>query len=188
VKLYTRTGDDGSTGLYGGQRTTKDALRVEAYGTVDEFNSALGMAGAACDDDELSAIIHRVQSRLFDLGADLCTPLDATKVRHQVRITPAHVTELEGLIDAVTAKLPPLRTFILPGGCELAARLHVARTIARRAERRIVALAHAEPVGEGVVPYVNRLSDLLFAMGRRANQLAGVDDVPWIADADSSGD
>ncbi len=181
MKLYTRTGDDGSTGLYGGARTTKDALRVEAYGTVDELNSALGVAAVVCQDAQLADILTRLQSRLFDLGADLCTPNDAGKLPHEVRITPAHVTELEGLIDTVSGQLPPLKTFILPGGCELAARLHLARTVSRRAERCIVALAHAEPVGEGVVPYINRVSDLLFAMARRANQQAGVDDVPWVA-------
>lgn len=180
MKLYTRTGDDGSTGLYGGSRTDKDDLRVETYGTVDELNSALGLARAACEDTEMRQMIQRLQSRLFDLGADLCTPLDAKKIRHEVRITPSHVAELEGLIDQATAKCPPLTSFILPGGSELAARLHVARTIARRAERRTVALQKHEPLGEGVLPYINRISDLLFAMARWANQMADVQDVPWL--------
>lgn len=181
MRIYTRTGDDGTTGLYGGQRTTKDALRVEAYGTVDELNSQLGLAAAACDFDEISAMLATLQPRLFDLGADLCTPLDAATAK-QVRITPRHVDELEKLIDAMHEPLAPLKTFVLPGGSELAARLHVARTVARRAERLIVALAATEPVGEGVVPYINRVSDLLFAAARRANQLAGVDDVPWTSE------
>ncbi len=181
MKLYTRTGDDGTTGLYGGQRTTKHALRVEAYGTVDELNASLGLAAAACDDADMNRMIMRLQSRLFDLGADLCTPLDAS-VKHEVRITPDHVTELESLIDAATEPLPPIKYFVLPGGSELAARLHLARTICRRAERCIVALADAEPVGEGVVPYINRVSDLMFALARRANQLGGVDDVPWVSE------
>lgn len=180
MKLYTRTGDDGSTGLYGGGRTLKDALRVEAYGTVDELNSALGLAHAACSDPTMRPIIQQLQSRLFDLGADLCTPMDAAKVQHLVRIKPAHVKELEQLIDEASAKSPALHCFILPGGSELAARLHIARTIARRAERRIVTLMHHEPIGEGVVPYINRVSDLLFAMARWANQIAGVEDVPWL--------
>ncbi len=182
MKLYTRTGDDGSTGLYGGGRTTKDALRVEAYGTVDELNAHLGLAAAVCDDPTMSEDLARLQSRLFDLGADLCTPNDAS-VKRQVRITSRHVTELEGLIDRESEALPPLTSFVLPGGSELAARLHVARTVCRRAERLIVALARTEPVGEGVVAYINRVGDLLFAMARRANVLAGVEDVPWTPDA-----
>lgn len=181
MRIYTRTGDDGTTGLYGGQRTTKDALRVMAYGTVDELNSQLGLAAAGCEFDELSKVIATLQPRLFDLGADLCTPIDAHAPK-QVRITPRHVEELEKLIDATHEPLEPLTTFVLPGGSELAARLHVARTVARRAERLIVALAHQEPVGEGVVPYINRVSDLLFAAARRANQLVGVEDVPWTAE------
>jgi cob(I)alamin adenosyltransferase len=120
MKLYTRTGDDGSTGLYGGQRTTKDSLRVESYGTVDELNSVLGLARAACGfDEELTDILVRLQSRLFDLGADLCTPFKAPAAKKEVRIQPRHVTELEGMIDAVHAPLPPLTNFVLPGGTEL---------------------------------------------------------------------
>jgi cob(I)alamin adenosyltransferase len=182
MKLYTRTGDDGSTGLYGGQRTTKDSLRVESYGTVDELNSVLGLARAACGDEELTDILVRLQSRLFDLGADLCTPFKAPAAKKEVRIQPRHVTELEGMIDAVTGKLEPLQNFVLPGGTELSARLHHARTVSRRAERLIVALSKAEQVGDGTVPYINRVSDLLFAMARRANQLEGVTDIPWVPD------
>ncbi|MBI1374224.1 MAG: cob(I)yrinic acid a,c-diamide adenosyltransferase [Phycisphaera sp.] len=179
MKLYTRQGDDGSTGLFGGQRVSKDALRVEAYGTVDELNSTLGLAAAACASDELSAIIDAIQPRLFDLGADLCTPADSPHADKIARIAERHVDELERMIDATCAPLPPMKQFVLPGGCELSARLHVARCVCRRAERIIVSLDHAEPVGPNVVAYVNRLSDLLFAMARRANQLAGVEDVPW---------
>jgi cob(I)alamin adenosyltransferase len=180
MKLYTRSGDDGSTGLHGGGRTTKDALRVETYGTVDELNAALGVAVSHCQHEELRTTLLRLQSRLFDLGADLCTPSDAPAKR-QVRITEAHVSELESLIDTTTEKLPALANFILPGGTALAGHLHAARTVCRRAERRLVALARAEPVGENVVPYINRVGDLLFAMARRANQLAEVADVPWSA-------
>jgi len=182
MRIYTRTGDDGSTGLYGGQRTGKDALRVESYGTVDELNSVLGLARAVCTHGELTELLVTLQSRLFDLGADLCTPFDAPSAKKQVRVQPRHVTELEGMIDTVSGQLEPLKTFILPGGSELAARLHHARTISRRAERLIVALSRTEQVGEGTVPYINRVSDLLFAMARRANQLEGVDDIPWVAD------
>ncbi len=179
MKLYTRNGDDGRTGLFGGDRVSKDHVRVEAYGTVDELNSVLGAAAAVCPFDELSAILRAIQPRLFDLGADLCTPCDSKAGANIGRLGQSHHEELERLIDSVCGHLPPMKHFILPGGSELAARLHVARTICRRAERRIVTLAGAEPVGDAVVPYVNRLGDLLFAMARRANQLAGVDDVPW---------
>lgn len=179
MKLYTRQGDEGQTGLYGGTRVSKDHVRVQAYGTVDELNSLLGLAAATCPFDELTNIIAIIQPRLFDLGADLCTPCHTQASANIGRIGSEHHEELERLIDGVCAPLPPMKHFILPGGCELAARLHMARTVCRRAERHIVTLAHTEPVGDAVIPYVNRLSDLLFAMARRANQLAGVDDVPW---------
>jgi cob(I)alamin adenosyltransferase len=151
-------------------------------GTVDELNSVLGLARAACNDEELTDILVRLQSRLFDLGADLCTPFKAPAAKKEVRIQPRHVTELEGMIDAVTGKLEPLQNFVLPGGTELSARLHHARTVSRRAERLIVALSKAEQVGDGTVPYINRVSDLLFAMARRANQISGVEDIPWVPD------
>ncbi len=183
MKLYTRNGDDGETGLFGGTRVSKDAVRVEAYGTIDELNSALGLAGSACEFDELSNIITTIQPRLFDLGADLCTPCTSPAAANIGRIGEKHHQELERLIDSVCEPLEPMKHFILPGGCELAARLHLARTICRRAERSIVTLAKYEPIGEAVIPYVNRLSDLLFAMTRRANQLAGVADVPWHPEA-----
>ncbi|QNN24658.1 cob(I)yrinic acid a,c-diamide adenosyltransferase [Planctomycetales bacterium ZRK34] len=178
MKLYTRHGDDGTTGLFGGQRVDKDSLRVTAYGVVDELNSALGLARCACTHDELAAIIDRVQPQLFVLGSNLCLPAGETS-EHVPPLTDQHVQQLESLIDAVCAPLPEMRYFILPGGCELAARLHVARTTCRAAERAVVRLAHAEPVEAHLVQYLNRLSDLLFAMARRANQLEGVEDVPW---------
>lgn len=176
MKLYTRTGDDGSTGLFGGERVDKDAIRVEAYGTVDELNAALGLTLTACEDATLRQALTTIQSRLFDVGADLCSPGEAKK---PLSVTQAHVEELEKLVDQVNDPLPELHNFILPGGSELAARLHLARTVARRAERRVVSLSRSEPVTETILPYLNRLNDLLFAMARRANQLAGVEDVPW---------
>ncbi len=178
MKLYTRNGDDGTTGLFGGQRVAKDSIRVEAYGTLDELNSSLGLAAAACTFDELTQIISRLQPRLFDVGSNLCTPGVAAK-GHIPVLNADHVTELERTIDAVCAPLPEMRSFILPGGTELASRLHIARCVARRAERLIVTLARQEPIDPLIVPWINRVSDLLFAMARRANQLAGVEDVPW---------
>ena len=190
MKLYTKRGDAGLTDLYGGQRVGKDHLRVEAYGTVDELNSLLGLVLSSDGlTAELAEPLGTVQSRLFEIGADLATPptdCDADgrergKAGGVPRVGPDAVAELEGWIDRVCAPLPAMRHFILPGGSELSARLHVARTVCRRAERMCVALTHHEPIGDQVIVYLNRLSDLLFAMARRANQAAGVEDVPWTA-------
>jgi cob(I)alamin adenosyltransferase len=184
IKLYTRQGDDGSTGLFGGRRVPKDSPRVETFGTVDELNSALGLARAACGFEQINRVLDRLQSELFDLGANLCTPSDASR-KHIPPITPAHIEWLESTIDELCAPLPPMRHFVLPGGCELAARLHLARCVCRRAERLVVSLSKLETLDALVIIYLNRLSDLLFAAARRANQLAGVEDVPWIADRSS---
>jgi len=198
--LYTRTGDDGSTGLFSGTRVDKDAPRIEAYGSIDELNSCVGWtrteiaacralaaarpAPAGIDLDALAVmdrILEALQSRLFELGADLAT-LQGSKFDDRVtRIVDADVRDAEGWIDEADAGNAPLRTFVLPGGSELAARLHVARTVCRRAERSIVSLSHDEPVGEAVIRFVNRTSDLLFALARRANLALGVPDVPWSA-------
>lgn len=189
MKLYTKRGDAGLTDLYGGQRVGKDHLRVEAYGSVDELNSVIGLVICADGPGELLDPLRSIQSRLFEIGADLATPhgerdADGNETGRGStvpRVDDTHVAELEAWIDAVCEPVPAMRHFILPGGTELAARLHVARTVCRRAERFCVALTHHEPIGDHVIVYLNRLSDLLFAMARRANQLAGVDDVPWIA-------
>lgn len=178
IKLYTKQGDDGSTTLFGGQRVDKHALRVEAYGTLDELNSVLGLAAAVADEHHLRPMLLRLQAELFELGSAICTP-PGKSVAHVSPFTAAHVERLERTIDDLTESLEPMRNFILPGGSEAAARLHLARTVCRRAERLIVALARIEPVEGPVLAYVNRLSDLLFAMARRANQLAGVADVAW---------
>lgn len=188
MKLYTKRGDAGLTDLYGGQRVGKDHLRVDAYGTVDELNSVIGLVLAAGGPDELIGPLRSIQSRLFEIGADLATPRGEVDEHGKEigrgstvpRINETHVDELEGWIDAVCEPVPAMQHFILPGGTELAARLHLARTVCRRTERFCVALTHHEPIGEHVVIYLNRLSDLLFAMARRANQLAGVEDVPWL--------
>lgn len=185
MKLYTRTGDDGTTGLFSGARVSKDHPRIEAYGTVDEANSALGLAAAACREEQaferrLREILGSIQSRLFDIGADLATPEGSTNEAKIARTSPAQVAEAERWIDEIEAGNVPLRQFVLPGGSELAARLHMARTIARRAERLMVTLGHSEAVTPEAIQFVNRLSDLLFAAARRANREQGVADVPWV--------
>ena len=185
MKLYTRTGDDGTTGLFSGARVSKDHPRIEAYGTVDELNAVLGLVLAACDrthafEQRVHEVVSVLQSRLFDIGADLATPEGANNSSKIVRIEESHVAEVEGWIDEIDGANPPLRTFVMPSGCELAARLHLARTVCRRAERLMVSLGQLEPVGTGPLRYMNRLSDLLFAMARLANHHAGVGDVPWI--------
>jgi len=185
MDLYTRRGDDGSTDFFGGERTGKDHPRVEAYGTVDELNASVGLAVTACDGarplhGRLAAILVEIQSRLFDLGADLATPADTPHRDKVAAVTADHVTEVERWIDEIDGPNKPMKNFILPGGTALSARLHVARTVCRRAERRIVVLTRMSQINPEAVRYVNRLSDLFFAMARRANADAGVPDVPWI--------
>ncbi len=178
MKLYTKRGDDGHTDLFAGGRATKTDPRIHAIGEVDETNASLGLAVAACGSPvsrEMKDLLTQLQCRLFDLGADLATP-DPAKPR---RITQAHINELEQRIDAASDAVPPMKHFILPGGCELAARLHLARTVCRRAERACVALPASDAENAPAVIYLNRLSDLLFALARLANQHAGVPDAPW---------
>ena len=181
-KIYTRTGDSGETGLFGGPRVPKDNVRVAAYGTVDELNAVLGVARGAIAlidplANEIDRFVARVQHQLFNLGAELATPQPA---RHGTNLVQdADVVWLEQTIDAWEAELEPLSTFILPGGCPAAAHLHWARTVSRRAERLVVRLAATEPIRGEVLRYVNRLSDALFVAARTANRLAGVPDVAW---------
>jgi cob(I)alamin adenosyltransferase len=179
TKIYTRTGDDGTTGLGAGQRVPKDALRVETYGTVDELNAHLGLALASGLEPSLETELTRVQNELFHLGSDLCV-LEADKAaRPGPRIEQRHVDALETAMDRMTASLGPLANFILPGGATGAAHLHVARTVCRRAERLAVALARDEAIGSHVIAYLNRLSDALFVMARWENRHRGVADVAW---------
>jgi len=179
TKVYTRTGDDGRTGLGGGQRVEKDSPRIEAYGTVDELNSQIGVALAFGLCQPLAAALGSIQNDLFHLGSDLCT-LEPDKQRRPVpRIEERHVADLERVIDRLSEELPPLENFVLPGGCPGAAQLHVARTVCRRAERLVVTLARREPVGAQTVPYLNRLSDALFVMARYENRKKEVPDVLW---------
>ena len=179
MKIYTKTGDDGTTGLFGGARVAKTDLRVAAYGTVDELNAALGVTIAAGTDATWTERLTSLQRDLFVLGADLATPRGGAEASYLPRIEETHVTALERLIDELDATLPPLRNFILPGGTRLAAHLHWARTICRRAERATVALAHEQEIGERPLRYLNRLGDLLFVLARAANQEAGVSEMEW---------
>lgn len=179
MKVYTRTGDDGATALFGGARVSKAAPRVEAYGEIDELNSAIGVARAAGLSKRVDAQLELVQNELFDVGAELATVPEKLDKLTLPKITPAAVERLEHFIDELDETLDPLKNFILPGGSSGAAHLHLARTIARRAERCIVALAADEPVRGEIVKYVNRLSDALFTMAREENRVAGVVDVPW---------
>ena len=179
MKIYTKTGDQGETGLMGGKRLRKNALRIAAYGNVDELNAYLGVCRTVNTDAKLESILHGLQQELFALGADLSTPLDE---KHQVpRVKKNQVEQFERWIDELDAALNPLRNFILPGGTQAAAHLQVARAVCRRAERSIVALEAAEPISEHTVKYVNRLSDLLFVMARYANHTGGVDEERWKA-------
>ena len=180
MKLYTRTGDDGTTGLFGGDRVHKDDLRIEAYGAVDELNAQLGMVLVICEVALLQEHLTPLQSRLFDLGADLATPCGSKHEDKISRVTEKNVTDLERSIDAIEACNEPIKTFVMPGGTEAASRIHVARCTCRRAERAIVRLAHRDSVNGHTIEFVNRLSDLLFAASRLANREAGVPDVPWI--------
>ena len=179
TKVYTRTGDDGTTALGGGQRLSKDAARIAAYGTVDELNSAIGVTLAGGLDPRLDEALTTIQNELFHLGSDLCI-LEEDKERLPVPTVGAHHVEaLEILMDELAADLPPLENFILPGGSPGAAHLHVARTVCRRAERDVVTLSGEEAVGTHAVRYLNRLSDALFVMARYENARRGVDDILW---------
>lgn len=182
-KIYTRTGDDGTTGLVAGPRRKKHDLRVDSYGAVDETNSCIGLVRQhLADHPDLDRMIVRIQNDLFDLGADLATPETGKKLDYEpLRIVPSQVDRLEQEIDVLNADLEPLRSFVLPGGTPAAAALHLARTVARRAERRIVALqeSEGEAVSAAAVAYINRLSDFLFVAARWVND-KGRTDILWV--------
>ena len=187
TKIYTRGGDQGETSLGDGNRVAKHDARVEAYGTVDEANAVIGLvrveiARAGADEKDLDATLSRIQNDLFDLGADLCTPEDGRRAEGALRIAASQVEWLETEIDKINERLAPLSSFILPGGSAVAAQLHLARTVARRAERCVTELARSETVNTEAVKYLNRLSDLLFVMSRAANN-DGADDVLWVPGA-----
>jgi cob(I)alamin adenosyltransferase len=179
TRIYTKTGEDGTTGLGGGQRVAKDSRRVETYGTVDELNSQIGLALSLGLCGRLTTELALVQNQLFDLGSDLATPADS-QARHPVpTVEPRHIERLEALIDELNEAVGPLANFLLPGGSTGAAALHVARTVCRRAERQATALARDEPIGPTVLPYLNRLSDALFVMARYENHERSVAEPLW---------
>src|SRR2546427_5337358 len=183
-RIYTKTGDKGTTALGDGRRVAKDAPRIEAYGTVDELNAVLGLVLLFVADAEGTALLKSIQNDLFDLGADLCVPERpkrgrAAQARKPLRVNEAHVRPLEQAIDRFNAALQPLRSFVLPGGTAASAWLHLARTVCRRAERRVVLLGRKETINAQTIIYLNRLSDLLFVMARRANE-SGRADVLWV--------
>jgi cob(I)alamin adenosyltransferase len=174
TRIYTKTGDDGTTGLIGGKRVQKDAARIEAYGVIDELNAVIGVACASPLPDRVRRVLCRVQDDLFSIGADLALPAGMERVRWGVpSLGDEEIAALEREIDACQSLLPELQRFILPGGSVPGSMLHLARTVARRAERRCVALAHAEPVDAQVIRYLNRLSDLCFVLARYVNQENG---------------
>jgi cob(I)alamin adenosyltransferase len=177
--LYTRGGDKGETSLFGAGRVPKDSPRVAAYGTVDELNSCLGVAIAACRHEAISKPLKRIQSELFVAGADLATKLSVKGGARVPRIQKKDTQRLEKMVDELQVKLPRLRTFILPGGSELSSSLHLARAVCRRAERGVVKLGRSEKINPEMVPYLNRLSTYLFNLARQANVLEGFEDEAW---------
>jgi cob(I)alamin adenosyltransferase len=179
MKIYTRTGDDGTTGLIGGTRIAKSDARIDCYGTVDELNATVGLA-AVMSSEPLLAQLRAIQGELFVLGSHLATPEQSRKKAALPPLTEGMIKRLEGEIDAAEATLAPLHNFILPGGSELAARLHLARTVCRRAERLLVAYGAGHDVPGLAITYLNRLSDWLFVQARGANRAANVEDIPWI--------
>ena len=179
MKIYTKTGDTGDTGLFGGARVSKASPRVDAYGEVDELNSAVGWARVAVSNPDLDALLNQIQNDLFEVGAELGSTDDRKKKSAMPLIAEPQVEALERAIDEYEEGPPALTSFVLPGGSEGAARFHLARCVCRRAERSLVALGTQENLRGELLRYVNRLSDLLFVLARYANHVAGVEDIPW---------
>lgn len=179
LKIYTKTGDEGDTGLFGGERVSKKSLRIEAYGTVDELNSALGLAITETLNEDVKNLLLKIQNYLFQIGSDLASPDLESKNKFITRLNEETISELEHQIDEFEAKLPPLKNFILPGGAKSAALLDVARTSCRRAERRVVALKTQEIINGNILIFLNRLADLLFVLSRIENMEANIPDTPW---------
>jgi len=180
MKIYTRKGDKGETGLIGGTRMLKSALRVEAYGEVDELNAVLGWIRAKLTDETIREELLQIQRDLFAVGAQLADPTGHVEEKaEKAGVSEGRVRELEGIIDRYDTVLSPLRAFILPGGSEGGALLHLARTVCRRAERRMVALSQDVPLSPVLITYINRLSDLLFTLARAVNRETGIEEIPW---------
>ena len=179
MKIYTKTGDKGDTGLFGGARVSKASLRVHAYGEVDELNSVIGWARLVATDAELDALLNRIQNDLFEVGAELGSTAERKEKGSMPLLEEAQVHRLEKAIDHYEQGPPPLTSFVLPGGSESAARFHMARCVCRRAERSLVTLGAQETLRGELFRYLNRLSDLLFVLARYANHAVGVDDIPW---------
>lgn len=181
MKIYTKTGDKGETGLFGGERVSKHSTRLDAYGTVDELNSFLGLAILEVNNQEIKNIIKEIQQKLFVVGSDLATPQTEKNEKLKITRTPdEYIVETEKLIDKFESQLDELKNFILPGGSKGSALLHICRTIARRAEREIVALKNTEEIGNNIVIFLNRLSDLFFVLSRFENKYSNIPDTKWI--------
>jgi cob(I)alamin adenosyltransferase len=180
MKIYTKGGDKGETGLYGGERVSKDSLRIETYGTVDELNSFIGLTLGEVSDSQIKKLLKQIQNTLFILGSDLSTPDIEKNKAHQIpRITKSNYEEIEREIDKFDARLNELRNFILPGGSKGAALLHICRTVCRRAERRVVSLKNKVNLNPDIIILLNRLSDLFFVLARYENKISGTEDVKW---------
>ena len=180
TKIYTKTGDKGDTGLFGGGRVPKYSLRIEAYGTVDELNSFIGLASTEVKDTDVEALLEKIQSQLFTVGSNLAAPeIEKDKSEIIPKVTEDFIKDAEASIDKFEEKLEPLKNFILPGGSKGAALLHVCRTICRRAERKVVELKSKEIVNDNIVIFLNRLSDLFFVLARHENMISSVPDVKW---------
>jgi len=179
MKIYTKIGDRGDTRLFDGSNTRKDDPRVDAYGDVDELNSAIGVAASAIEDREILSLLRDVQRDLFSIGAQLANPKAKEAANERFRLDPGRVTNIENSIDRFETELPALRQFILPGGSPAGALLHMSRTVCRRAERKVVALATKISVDEIVIQYLNRLSDFLFVLARLVNHRYGQEEIPW---------
>ncbi len=180
MKIYTKGGDKGETGLFGGERVSKDSIRIEAYGTVDELNSFIGLTLTEIKDTKVRELLNSVQNNLFALGSDLAAPDNEKNRTHNIpRITKSQFEEIEKEIDKFDTKLDELKNFILPGGCKSSALLHICRTICRRAERRVVTLSNGVNLSPDIIIFLNRLSDLFFVLARYENKISGIEDIKW---------
>jgi cob(I)alamin adenosyltransferase len=185
MKIYTKTGDKGETGLFGGERVSKDSLRISAYGTIDELNSFIGLAITEIKNKNVKENLLKIQNQLFVVGADLATPENVKSDKLNIKRTPAFFyQDIENMIDDYDAQLDELRSFILPGGSKSAALLHICRTVCRRAEREVVALKNSVTIGENIFIFLNRLSDLFFVLSRFENKVSNHPDIKWNPESD----